>query len=887
MSTGCRDLRVEHLAAPIAVGTRHPRFTWRADADAYEIEVRDARGPVWNASGTKGAAPIVYDGEPLRSTGVYSWRVRCGEGEWAASSFGVGLLDPADWAASWVEPVQTDDIAERWELLDWIRGTGPDTPPAERLRPVQLLRHEFALGGRITRARLYASARGVYEARLNGRVVGDEVLAPGFDSYAHRISVQCYDVTDLLVEDANVLGVALADGWWSGRIGLTGSSAQFGARTSAIWQLHVEYADGTSAVIGSGEGVRCTPGPWTYADLFVGERYDARLDPQGWSAPGFDDSGWDAASVIPTETGALVPFTGEPVRRVRELAPVEVRRDDEGTIVDFGQVLVGRVRLSLRSPQPGRPITIEHTEALLPDGSWFTNIDGINKEQTDVWVPRGDAVETYEPTFTFHGFRYARVRGLDGDLDPADIVAVVLGSDLPETGSFVCSDARITRLHDNVVWSQRGNFLSIPTDCPQRERAGWTGDIQVFTRAATNNAMVLPFLERWLANVRADQFDDGAVPIFSPWSPYNIEMAATGTGLSAISSAAGWSDAIAFVPWALYERYGDPRVLEENQSALDRWIEYQRRRAETELPAALEGVALDALRRADQALLFNTGEHFGDWLAPSTIEGRPIHEAIGIAPALTSEYLAPMFQAQTLTLAARIADVLGRDDADALRKRATAVRAAFAREYVDEAGDLPVRLQGVYVVALAFDMVPAQLRTKTATRLVELIHERDDRLDTGFLSVPYLLDVLWDAGHRDLARTLLWQDRLPSWLYEVDRGATTIWESWDAIAPDGTPKPTSLNHYAFGCVDDWLFTRIAGIRPDAAGYRRTVIEPDLECGLESVTAHVDTPFGRVAVAWDATALEVTVPHGVGATLRLPNGDRPLRAGRQRVMLGAA
>jgi alpha-L-rhamnosidase len=583
--------------------------------------------------------------------------------------------------------------------------------------------------------------------------------------------------------------------------------------------------------------------------------------------------------------GVLVPLRGEPVRRVLEVHPVALTETPEGTIVDFGQVLVGRVRLRLRDTTAGQRIAIEHTETLSADGAWFANIVGINKEQTDVFLAAGGPDE-WEPEFTFHGFRYARISGLTTELSADVVVAVVLASDLEQTGSFEASDPRLDRLHQNVLWSQRGNFLSVPTDCPQRERAGWTGDIQAFVGAATNNAQVMPFLERWLDNLRADQLPDGRITIFSPRSPFDAEAAAKAQGIGAIVAAAGWSDAIAIVPWTLYERTGDRRVLEENFPAMLGWIEYQRQAARADLPEALTGVALTETRARDQALLYNSGSQFGDWLTPSTMEGRPMHEAIGIAPALTGEYLAPMFQANTLTIAARVAAVLGRRaDAEDLAARAARVRAAFAAEYVDAQGDLPVRLQGLYVVALAFDMIPADLRAHAAARLVELIRERGNRLDTGFLSTPYLLDVLWDFGHADVARALLWQSEMPSWLYEVDRGATTIWEAWDAISPDGEIRAMSFNHYAPGSVDDWLYRRLAGIRPTSPGYRTAVIEPDFAVGPDHVRAHVGTPFGRLAVEWSIdggeASLTVDVPHGITARLVTPSAETALGAGRSR------
>ncbi len=877
--TGVRDLRVEYLAAPTGVATRAPRFSWIVDRaqEAYELEVRSAGVVVWATGPVESSETslIDYGGARLASDTSYQWRVRSrsteGWSAWSESTFDTALLDAVDWIAAWVEPEQQDAVVERWSMLDWIRGGGPDSAPEARLHPPQHLRQAFTVRTGLVRARLYATARGAYVASVNGHPADDQVLAPGSDSYAHRISVQAYDVTAMFTPGDNVLGVTLADGWWAGRLGLTGSSAQFGTRTAAIWQLHLGYGDDTTEVIASGEDVRTARGARDYADLFVGERFDRRADIAGWDRPHFDDRAWTPARIIDADRTTLRPFAGEPVRRVMELPALSVVATTEGAIVDFGQVIAGRVRLRMRATSPGQRIVIEHTETLAADGSWFDNITGINKEQTDVFIAAGGDDE-WEPEFTFHGFRFARVSGLTTPLDAADIVAVVIASDLEQTGSFTTSDARLNRLHQNVVWSQRANFLSIPTDCPQREKVGWTGDLQAFIGAATNNAQVVPFVSRWLDNLRADQLPDGRIPIFSPRSPFDDEAAANGFGFGSIVAAAGWSDAIAVVPWVLYERTGDRRVIEQNYDAMTRWIEYQRTAAAEDVGASVSAVELPAERRAAQALLYNTGEHFGDWLTPSTMEGGPVHEAIRIAPALTSEYLAPMFQAQTLSIAAQIAEALDKTtDAAELRARADDVRAAFAAEYVDPSGDLPVRLQGIYVLALAFDMVPVHLRARTAERLVELVRARGDRLDTGFLSTPHLPDVLCDAGHPDVARTLLWQTEMPSWLYEVDRGATTVWEAWDAISPTGEIREMSLNHYAPGAVDDFLYRRVAGIRATSPGYRTAVIEPGFDLGVTHVRASVTTPYGVLGVEWrraaDGDTAVVEVPAGVRARLR--------------------
>ncbi len=887
----CRDLRVEHERRPLAVASPEPRFSWVADhaQTAYRIEVVDRAGiTVWDTGRVPdGAGALIpYAGRPLRPLEDYTWRVT----SWSAygelreeSHFGTAP-DLSRWEAPWIEPAQSPTELERWSLMDWIRGSGPTTDPSERLRPVQLVRQRIALTEAPVRARLMVTARGVYSAWLGGERVGDEALAPGFDSYRHRMSVQTYDVTEHLQGGPTVLAIALADGWWAGRIGLTGSSAQFGDRTAVTWELHLTMPDGRTEIVRAGTGAISAEGPWTYADIFVGERYDARRAQQ-WTSTTFDDSGWAPVAVREGELSPLVAFSGEPVRRVMELPARSVTRTNDGVVVDFGQVIAGRVRLRIPALAPGCEITIEHTETLDAQGDWFVNISGINKEQTDVYVSDGRAVE-WEPEFTFHGFRYARIRGLDA-LIADDVSAIVISSDLEYTGRFETSDPRLNRLHENVVWSQRGNFLSIPTDCPQRERAGWTGDMQVFVAAATNIARVTPFVTRWLENLRADQLPDGRVPIFSPRSAFDDEAITTASGFGSIVAAAGWSDAIAIVPWTLYERTGDVRILEDNYPAIQGWIAFQTATAAAEVPPALAGAELSAERRERQRLLYNTGEHFGDWLTPSTMEGKPTHEAIGIAPALTSELAAPMFQAHTLTLASRIAAVLGRaNESQEYASRADEVRDAFAREYVGADASLPVELQGMYALALGLDMIPDHLRDAAAGRLVDLVHARGDHLDTGFLSMPYLLDALWDAGHRDLARAVLWQDRAPSWLYEVDRGATTIWETWDAVAADGSVREMSLNHYAFGCVDDFLVRRFAGIAPAAAGWRRARIAPDIEAPLDRVSAAVDTPFGEITSTWqrrgEVVDVEVVLPFGVEAELVLPDLTLTLHPGRNEV-----
>ncbi len=887
----------------MGVWTARPRFSWQltttTEVDliqtAYELEVEAAGGGSAQRSGriaSRDCVLVELDGFEAVTAAAYRWRVRCWTNAsadptpWAESTFETTLLSPDEWRARWIEPdqvaVRQDGAASFHELF----GLRIDSPPEERLLPAPYLRQRFHLAQHPVRARLYATAHGIYQAELNGERVSDELFAPGVESYDIRLSFQTYDVTDRLSSGENVLGVVLSDGWYAGRVGILGASRGYGDRLRAIWQLEVDYADGTSQTVASdGSAVSSTDGPIRYADLAVGEGYDARIEWDGWSTPGFDDSAWSPVTEVDLDQ-SLVPFVGEPVRRVLELPAVEVLRTPAGeTVVDFGQVIAGRVRFRVRGDR-GHVVRLEHSEVLDRHGNYFHNIVGPNKDQTDVYTLAGDPDgESWEPAFTFHGFRFARLTGFPDTASADDFTAVVTGSDLPVIGAFESSDERLDRLHANVLWSQRANFLSIPTDCPQRERYGWTGDLQIFAPAAATNMAVGPFLSRWLRIVRDDQLADGRIVNISP-SPPQLDFLMDGPppsyddAIMLLGSSAGWGDVIAIAPLVLFEHYGDRRVLAENYAAMVAWAEYQIDSASAGLPPRLVGADLTAAERERQRFLWNNEPNFGDWLAPSTLRG-PDGAQMN-APRRTGEVVGSLYHGHLMDLMADVAAILGQTaDAERYATRAGGVRDAFAAEYIDTEGRIPGGLQGPYVIALAFGFVPDALRAVVVDHLVRLIHDAGDHLDTGFLSVAHLLDVLWDNGHRDLARTLLFQDTAPSWLYEVAQGATTIWEGWEAIAPDGTVTDLSFNHYAFGCVDDWLYRRVGGLQSAGPGYRESIVEPDV-CGpLTRAAASIDTPYGRLASRWSRTGagiveLSVHVPPNATATIRLPESAREIR-----------
>ncbi|WP_058598040.1 alpha-L-rhamnosidase [Microbacterium testaceum] len=893
------NLRVEQMERPIGLWTRHPRFSWWIDAGeetgliqtAYELEIEHAGGAAWRTGRieSRDSVLVAVEGFSARSATAYRWRVRCWMNAateptaWAESSFETSLLDAEDWRARWIEPrqlpVRPDGAATFAELFS-LR---IDTPPEERLLPTPYLRQRFRVEEQPVRARLYATAHGIYHAEINGAPVSDEIFAPGVESYDIHLSFQTFDVTDRLAVGENVLGVVLSDGWYAGRVGILGSSRGYGETLQALWQLEVEYpGDRRETITSDGTVVSSTDGPIRYADLAVGELYDARIAWDGWSTPDFDDTAWEPVAVVHAEQ-SLLPFVGEPVRRVVEVPAERIVRTPAGErVVDFGQVIAGRVRFRVRGER-GSVVRLEHSEVLDQHGDFFANIVGPNKDQTDVYILRGDPEgETWEPAFTFHGFRYVRIQGFPGDANPEDFTAVVTASDLPVIGHLETSDARLNRLHENVRWSQRANFLSIPTDCPQRERYGWTGDLQVFAETAATNMSVGPFLTRWLRIIRDDQLPDGQIMNISP-SPPQLDHLLDGPppsyddAIMLLASSAGWGDVIALAPLVLFEHFGDRRVLAENYPAMVAWTQYQIESARSGVPPRLREASLTPAERERQRALWNNQPNFGDWLAPSTLRGPDASQMN--APRRTGEVIGSLYHGHLLDAMARIADILDRpDDRDRYAARARAARTAFAEEYIDADGVIPGGLQGPYVVALAFDFVPERKKDAVVARLIELIHEAEDHLDTGFLSVAFLLDALWENGHRDLAYTLLLQDTAPSWLYQVDRGATTMWEGWEAITPDGTVTDLSFNHYAFGCVDDWLYRRLGGLQLESPGYRESRVAPDVEGPLTGAAAHIDTPYGRLASRWSRRAdghveMEVVVPANTTTTIELPDGAR--------------
>jgi alpha-L-rhamnosidase len=838
-------LRCEYKVDPLGIDAARPRLSWQLHSDArdvvqsaYRVQVaRDSaswgKGVVWDTGKVVSdrSTLVAYGGPSLEASHRYAWRVRVWDGAGRASAWSapayweMGLLGPEDWTARWITPDRDEDTSKP--------------------QPAPMLRGTFVVEGKVASARAYVTSLGLYQLELNGRAVGDQVFTPGWTSYHHRVQYQTYDVAALLRRGQNALGATLGDGWYRGYLGWGEKRDIYGDRLALLCQLRITYSNGRVQVVGTDRTWKAATGPFLLSDIYMGETYDARLERPGWSAPGYDDAGWAGVRVVDHGAGALVAPAGPPVRRIEEIHPVAIVKTPAGqTVADMGQNMVGRVRLSVSGPA-GTTVTLRHAEVLDKEGNFYTaNLRAAKQQVT--YILKGDAEEVYEPRFTFQGFRYVAVDGYPGELTPDRLTGVVIHSDMPVTGHFETSDPLINRLQHNIRWGQKGNFLDVPTDCPQRdERLGWTGDAQVFSRTAAFNMDVAGFFTKWLRDVAADQNESGSVPFVVP------DVLSDRNQFSGGSAA--WADVATIIPWTMYLTYGDTRILEDQYPSMKAWVEYMR-------------------RQAGDGKLWNTGFHFGDWLAyASTASDYP-------GATTGKDLIATAFFAHSTDLLQKAAAVLGRNEEAAEYGTLLAgIRKAFVKEFVSPSGRVGENTQTAYALALQFDLLPEDLRQVAADRLAADVWARG-HLTTGFVGTPYLCHVLSRYGHLDVAYQLLNRKDYPSWLYPVTQGATTIWERWDGQKPDGTFQDAgmnSFNHYAYGAIGDWLYGVVAGIEIDPAepGYKHVLIQPRPGGGIQWVKARHDSPYGEVGSAWaldgDRFSVSVEVPPNTRGTVRLP------------------
>lgn len=846
----------EHLTDGLGIGVPAPRLTWTLPVgsglqEAYELEL-DRFATVHRTGRVESPEQVLvkWPGAPLTSRERVTVRVRVwtpdtpGPSAWSEpATIEAGLLDPADWQAM---PV----------------GAGWDEDPQADRRPARV-RKDFRLDRPVERARLYVTAHGLYEVEINGRRVGDEALAPGWTVYPHRLRYRTHDVTGHLTDGANTIGAWLGDGWYRGRYGFDGGTRNiYGTDQSLIAQLEITYADGATRVIATDPTWTAARGPILSSGLYEGEAFDARLHDPGWATPQAPGAQWTPVRVHSRDPRTLVAPQGPPVRCTQELSPVTITRKDDGRyLLDFGQNLVGRLRITADGPA-GTVVTLRHAE-VLQHGELATR-PLREATSTDVLTLAGTGPLTWEPRFTLHGFRYAEISGWPGELTTDQVTARVYHTAMQRTGWFECSDPMVNRLHENVVWSMRGNFVDIPTDCPQRdERLGWTGDIQVFAPTASYLHDCAGMLDSWLTDVGLEQLPDGTIPWYVPvipgepmWTP--------------IQPGAAWGDAAVLTPWTLYQRFGDLELLRRHYPTARAWVDL-------------------VTRLAGPSRLWDTGFQLGDWLDPAAPPDDP-------AAGRTDRYLvATAYFAHSARHLALTAQALGNEqEAERYGALADEVAEAFRYRYVVASGRMTDDSPTAYALGLAFDLLTQDQRPTAGERLAQLVLADDARIATGFVGTPLICDALTDTGHLDVAYRLLLQTECPSWLYPVTMGATTIWERWDSLRPDGTLNPggmTSFNHYALGAVADWLHRVVGGLTATAPGYREVHFHPRPGGGITwARTRHV-SPYGVVAASWESTAdggltACLTVPDGCRATAALP-GCQPVSLGPGKHILETA
>lgn len=892
----------EDRSNPLGIDTPRPRLSWQMRSDrpgaaqsAYRILAAGApellvegSADLWDSGKVSSDQSVLveYGGPRLTSRQRVYWQVTVWDETGAAAQsetawFEMGLLRTSDWKAKWIGAELTG---------------GPRTNV-----PAPYLRKEFSLPGPVQSARLYITALGLHETTLNGQVVSPDVFAPGWTDYHKRVQYNVYDVTELLQEGDNAIGAVLGDGWAAGFVGM-GPRQKYVDRPRLLAQLEITLADGSTRRVISDRTWQHQFGPLLENDMLMGEAYDARLEMPGWDRPGFDDKSWRRVQIFDAWPGKLVATNGPTVRRMEELQPIsdpEVTRDfiHTNAIFDLGQNLVGRVRFQGSAPA-GTTVTLRFAEVLDEKGKLYTtNLRAARA--TDYYTFKGEGVEVWEPKFTFHGFRYVELVDYPGEVDRTTITAVVLHSEMAQTGDFAASEPLLNQLQHNILWGQKGNFVDVPTDCPQRdERLGWTGDIQVFARTAAFNMDVAGFMRKWAQDVADSQSPEGMIPAVVP------------TAIGLVDGGPAWADAAVICPWTMYLCYGDRGILAENYGVMTKFMDW------------LQSVSPGHIRCAPE---WEGWPGFGDWLS---INAPTPRDLIGTA-----------FLAYDAGLMARIAEVLGkRQDAARYGKLFAEVKAAFANRYL-KGGSLPENpppaserrrmldgadaisrgnlkvvdygpvesevfntdlftpSQTAYVLALHFDLLPDNLRPQATAELVADIERRGGHLSTGFVGAPYLPHVLSSNGRLDVAYRLLHQTSWPSWLYSVTQGATTIWERWDGWTEDNgfqDPGMNSFNHYAYGSIGAWLYNTVAGIEIDPArpGYKHAILRPQPGGGLTEARGALQTRYGELVSDWKIVdgrfEWRVVVPPNTTATVHLPGSAgqaHEVAAGEHRFVVG--
>lgn len=857
-------LRCEYLHCPHGIDETAPRLSWNLETDrpgacqvAYQIRVASSAeklaagdADLWDSGkvNSNRTQQVAYAGEQLSSRDRCHWSVEVWDetGESVVSDFHywtIGLLAQEDWSAKWL--AANPDIYPN----------DGEATPGDRLisSSVANFRKQFVLNSEVRRATLYASARGLFEFSIDRNRVGEDYFSPEWTDYNQRIQYRSYDVTTLLSKGDNVISALLGDGWWSGYVGWQETRGRYGLQNSLIAQLEVELTSGEVVTISTDDSWVCNTGPVLSSDFMMGEVYDARREHQGLEQADFDSSGWLPALVIPGPDFRLNWQASEPVQIIETLRPVSIRKvGEERHLFDLGQNISGWVKITVKAPR-GTVITIRHGERLDENGMLYT--ENLRRATSvDTYICSGEGQESWQPHFTFHGFQYFEICGLQSEPDSDTAVGCVLHSALPFAGQFDCSNADVNRLWLNGLWSQRDNFLTVPTDCPQRdERLGWTGDAEVFMRTASYNMDIAAFFTKWMTDIIDAQTDEGIFPDTAPRLP----EAENFVGLDQLGGGAGWADAGVIVPHTLWRIYGDERIVERSWNAITAWLEY------------LERTNPDYLRVNELA------NNYGDWLCIPSDTSFRTHSPM-------KNLLATAFWADDAAKVTEMARALGKSgDAQRFGQMFERVKAAFQKEFLVGDGRLTVENQTAYLLCLAMNLVPEDQRARAAERLVDDIRSLDWHLSTGFIGIRFLNPILSEFGYNEVAYKLLLQDDYPSWLYPVKHGATTIWERWNGwTEQDGffNPHMNSFNHYSLGSIGEWFFRYVAGIdlADQENGFGHFVLKPFPDPRLGHAGARYQSVHGEIISDWKYNGnrlfWSVTVPANTTASAHIPMAD---------------
>jgi len=764
--------------------------------------------------------------------------------------------DDGDTAISEVNWFETSKMDTAW-TAQWI------TPPWNQFGDYcehPYIRKQFSLGKKVVKARAYVSGMGIYELFINGSRIGDECLTPYCNTYDAWVQYQTFDITDALSQGDNAIGAMLANGWAKGRFGtFRRVNVPYTYHFSLICEIHVSYDDGSSEVIGTDDSWMCKPSPIVFDNIYDGIIYDANLEIANWCKPEMDDSSWEnTKSIEPFDLGPLMARLSLPVKIMQEFKPIAIIETPKGeTVLDMGQNMVGWVRIRINEPK-GTKITISHGEIMQKDVFFNENLRSAKAEY--VYISDGTPQEI-EPRFTFYGFRYIKVEGITS-VNIEDFTACVIYSDMETVGNITTSDDRVNKLFENVIWGQKGNFLDVPTDCNQRdERMGWTGDTQIFAGTAMFNMRAYAFYVKFMHDLYEEQkLCDGLVPAVVPIFVKDRPKVTGWTG-----GGCAWSDCATVVPWETYLHTGDNSILKKQYQSMKDWVNWVTRTCEND----------------GTGYLWTEGFQFGDWLA---LDGAAVDDPTSPDSRLggtDTGYLASAYYKLSAQLVSKTAKVLGfKDDEGYYAELSDSIKAAIRQRYFSTDGRCNIQTQTAHVVALHFDLVDN--REQTLSNLIELLEKNNMHLLTGFIGTPYLCRSLSDNGASNEAYQLFFNDDYPSWLYPVTMGATTIWERWNSVLPNGELSDTtmnSLNHYAYGSIAEWMYRNMCGINPveSAPGFKEIEFKPEPNSRLGFAKADVNTAMGLVSCGWryngDGTVtIETEVPFNAKATLFMPNSN---------------